>query len=99
MTSVAVPTGRAWRRAWDHLDPMTRASIEDAVSDGWPVDDVHLAPLAATFASRMRHEVLLAASLAVGTGGGATVSFVPLITPEELDAATKASATFRPPGT
>ena len=40
----------------------------------------------------------LAASLAVGTGGGASVTTIPLATVEEVDAATKAQATFRPPG-
>lgn len=40
-----------------------------------------------------------AVALAVGAGGGATVMTVPLLTPEEVDRATKAKVDYRPPGT
>jgi uncharacterized protein with GYD domain len=38
-----------------------------------------------------------AASLAVSASGGASLRTVVLLTPEELDAATKLSSTYRPP--
>ncbi len=38
-----------------------------------------------------------AASLAVAASGGASLRTVVLLTPEELDAATKLKATYRPP--
>lgn len=40
----------------------------------------------------------LALSLAVGAGGGASLTTVPLATVEEVDAATKATSDYRPPG-
>ncbi len=40
----------------------------------------------------------LALSLAVNTSGAVRVSMVPLITPEEVDAATKKLPTYHPPG-
>ena len=40
----------------------------------------------------------VAVSLAVNASGLVHVSLVPLITPEELDAATKKSVTYRAPG-
>jgi uncharacterized protein with GYD domain len=40
-----------------------------------------------------------AAALTVSAGGGATTKTVALITPEEMDAAAKMQATYRPPGT
>ena len=40
----------------------------------------------------------LAVSLAVNSSGAVRVSTVPLITPEEMDAASKKSITYRPPG-
>jgi uncharacterized protein with GYD domain len=39
-----------------------------------------------------------AISLVVNAGGGAQVTTVPLITPEEADEATKKSVEYRPPG-
>ena len=39
-----------------------------------------------------------AASVAVGAGGAAHVKTTVLLTPEEMDQATKKSVTFRPPG-
>jgi len=39
-----------------------------------------------------------AAALTVSAGGGATTKTISLITPEELDAAAKMQATYRPPG-
>jgi len=39
-----------------------------------------------------------AAALTVSAGGGATTKTIPLITPEEMDAAAKMQATYRPPG-
>jgi uncharacterized protein with GYD domain len=39
-----------------------------------------------------------AAALTVSAGGGATTKTVPLITPDEMDAAAKMQATYRPPG-
>jgi hypothetical protein len=43
------------------------------------------------------HAAAAAASLAVAASGAASLSTVVLLTPEELDAATKLSATYRPP--
>lgn len=40
----------------------------------------------------------LALSLAVNASGALRLSTVPLITPEEMDAATKKSVAYRPPG-
>ena len=40
----------------------------------------------------------LAVSLAVNASGAVRVSTVPLITPEEMDAATKKSVSYRAPG-
>jgi uncharacterized protein with GYD domain len=42
-------------------------------------------------------EAAAAASLAVSASGGASLRTVVLLTPEELNAATKLSASFRPP--
>jgi uncharacterized protein with GYD domain len=42
-------------------------------------------------------EAAAAASLAVAASGGASLRTVALLTPEELDAATKLNATYRPP--
>ena len=39
-----------------------------------------------------------AASIAVGAGGGATSEVVVLLTPEEIDEASKLSVNYRPPG-
>jgi uncharacterized protein with GYD domain len=39
-----------------------------------------------------------AAAITVSAGGGATTKTVALITPEEMDAAAKMQATYRPPG-
>jgi len=39
-----------------------------------------------------------AAALTVSAGGGATTKTISLITPEEMDAAAKMQATYRPPG-
>ena len=39
-----------------------------------------------------------AMSLAINTGGGFKGNLTPLITPEEMDAATKKSVSYRPPG-
>lgn len=41
----------------------------------------------------------LAISLAVNASGGATATTVPLLTPEEVDAASKLSVSYRAPGT
>lgn len=41
----------------------------------------------------------LALTLAVNASGAVRLSTVPLITPEELDAAAKISVSYRPPGT
>jgi uncharacterized protein with GYD domain len=40
-----------------------------------------------------------AAALTVSAGGGVTTKTIALITPEEMDAAAKMQATYRPPGT
>ncbi len=40
----------------------------------------------------------LAVSLAVNASGAVRVTTVPLITPEEMDAASKKSVAYRPPG-
>ena len=39
-----------------------------------------------------------AAALTVSAGGGATTKTISLITPEEMDAAAKMQAAYRPPG-
>jgi uncharacterized protein with GYD domain len=39
-----------------------------------------------------------AVALAVGAAGGATVTTVPLLTPEEVDRATQTKVLYRPPG-
>ena len=39
-----------------------------------------------------------AVALTVGAAGGATVRTVPLLTPDEVDRATKAKVKYRPPG-
>jgi uncharacterized protein with GYD domain len=39
-----------------------------------------------------------AVALTVGAAGGATVKTVPLLTPQEVDQATKAKVEYRPPG-
>jgi uncharacterized protein with GYD domain len=39
-----------------------------------------------------------AVALAVGSAGGAKVKTVPLLTPDEVDRATKANVEYRPPG-
>jgi uncharacterized protein with GYD domain len=39
-----------------------------------------------------------AVSLAVGASGGARLKTVALVTPEEIDAATKKAVAYRPPG-
>jgi uncharacterized protein with GYD domain len=39
-----------------------------------------------------------AVALTVGAAGGATVRTTPLLTPEEVDRATKAKVEYRPPG-
>jgi uncharacterized protein with GYD domain len=44
------------------------------------------------------NEAAMAIAIAVNGGGGATVETVPLLTPEEVDAATKREVTFRPAG-
>lgn len=44
------------------------------------------------------HAAVAAASLTVGSSGAASLRTVVLITPEELDAASKLSPTYRPPG-
>jgi uncharacterized protein with GYD domain len=44
------------------------------------------------------NEAATACALAVNAAGGATVKTVPLLTPEEVDAAAKLSAGYRPPG-
>jgi uncharacterized protein with GYD domain len=43
-------------------------------------------------------EAATACALAVNGSGGATVKTVPLLDPEEVDAAAKLSADYRPPG-
>ena len=44
------------------------------------------------------NEAAAAVSMTVGAGGGATVSTVVLLTPEQVDAAAKRTATYRAPG-
>jgi uncharacterized protein with GYD domain len=44
------------------------------------------------------NEAATAVALAVNAAGGATVKTVQLLTPEEVDAAAKRSAGYRPPG-
>ena len=44
------------------------------------------------------HAAAAALALAVTAGGGATVRTVVLLTPEELDEATKRQVSYRPPG-
>jgi len=44
------------------------------------------------------HVSAAAAALTVSAGGGATTKTISLITPEEMDAAAKMQATYRPPG-
>jgi uncharacterized protein with GYD domain len=44
------------------------------------------------------HESAAAVALTVNAGGGATVRTVVLLTPDEVDAATKRSVEYRPPG-
>jgi uncharacterized protein with GYD domain len=44
------------------------------------------------------NEAATACALAVNGSGGATVKTVPLLDPEEVDAAAKLSADYRPPG-
>ena len=43
-------------------------------------------------------ETALAVAIAVNGSGGATVETVPLMTPEQVDAATKVEVSFRPAG-
>ena len=44
------------------------------------------------------NEAAAAVSLAVNSSGGATTKTVVLLTPEEIDGASKRSADYRPPG-
>ena len=44
------------------------------------------------------NESAAAASIAVNTSGGATSEVVVLLTPEEIDSASKLSVDYRPPG-
>jgi uncharacterized protein with GYD domain len=44
------------------------------------------------------NEAALAVSMAVNGSGAVTMATVPLLTPEEVDAASKREATYRPPG-
>ena len=44
------------------------------------------------------NEAAAAVSITVGASGGATVSTIVLLTPEEVDAATKRTAAYRAPG-
>jgi uncharacterized protein with GYD domain len=44
------------------------------------------------------NESAAAIALTVNAAGGATVKTVPLLTPEEVDAAAKRSVDYRPPG-
>jgi len=44
------------------------------------------------------NEAAATVSMTVGAGGGATVSTVVLLTPEQVDAAAKRTATYRAPG-
>jgi uncharacterized protein with GYD domain len=44
------------------------------------------------------NEAAMAIAIAVNGGGGATIETVPLLTPEEVDAATKREVDFRPAG-
>ena len=44
------------------------------------------------------HVSAAAAAHTVSAGGGATTKTISLITPEEMDAAAKMQATYRPPG-
>jgi uncharacterized protein with GYD domain len=44
------------------------------------------------------HSAAAAASLAIGSSGSAQVRSIPLMTAEDIDAATKLSPSFRPPG-
>jgi len=44
------------------------------------------------------NETAAAVALTVNAAGGATVRTVPLLTPEEVDAAAKRSVDYRPPG-
>jgi uncharacterized protein with GYD domain len=43
-------------------------------------------------------ETAAAASIAVNAAGGATVTTIPLLSPEEIDAAARRSVEYRPPG-
>ena len=45
------------------------------------------------------NETATAVALTVNASGGATVTTVALLTPEEVDAAAKRSVDYRPPGT
>jgi uncharacterized protein with GYD domain len=65
----------------------------DALYFAWGEHDVYVIVDMPDAASAM------AASLSVNSSGGATVTTVPLITPEEMDAATKKTAAYRSPGT
>ena len=44
------------------------------------------------------HVTAAAVALAINKSGGATVSVVPLLTPEEVDRATKMNLGYRAPG-
>jgi len=44
------------------------------------------------------HATAVAVSLAVNASGAVTVRTIPLLTPEEVDAAAKKSVGYRPPG-
>jgi uncharacterized protein with GYD domain len=44
------------------------------------------------------NQTAAAASIAVGAGGGATSKITVLLTPEEIDEASKKSVSYRPPG-
>lgn len=44
------------------------------------------------------NEAAAALALAVSSGGGATVTTTVLLTPEEIDAATRQQVSYRPPG-
>jgi uncharacterized protein with GYD domain len=77
------------------------AVAEMAESVGGKLESFHFAfgdPDAYVIVDLPDNEAAAAAALAVGSAGGAKTKTTVLLTPDEVDAAAKLSASYRPPG-
>ena len=88
---VASKGGTARRDAIEHLFEATGGKLETfyfafGESDAYVIGDLP------------SNETAAAIALTVNQSGGATVKTVVLLTPEEVDAAAKASVDYTPPG-